>query len=202
MIKQFVSLTAVFLFFSSCVVYGFEMNEFNKNYSFVVGQKNLDSDDWNTLDKQPEIGLEFDAAKNHWPVNAVLGIIYSKKNNTAFSTYFSGSKLEFIKYDLEASTIEIYGGIKKIFRSYEEKTYHPFVAGGITSIYGKLKNELERTISDSTIGVWMSAGINFMLGEKYFLGGLLRYSSGKLSFQGRDVHGGGSHYMFSVGMHF
>ena len=47
-------------------------DEFDGNVRLAVGSKKLDSDEWNTVDRQNEIGVIFDLKKSSWPVSISL----------------------------------------------------------------------------------------------------------------------------------
>ncbi|MFH1282675.1 MAG: outer membrane beta-barrel protein [bacterium] len=196
MLRKLVSnAVAVCVIFAFCGLTNINAgNDLTHEVSIMIGQKSLDGDDWGTLDSQLEFGAEYDFTKEVWPVSGVFGVLFSNDDGTENG------------FSVDGSTREIYAGVKKYFDVDENGKILPYISGGLASIYGEIDATINnRTIkySDSAIGLWLSGGLNVMINEDIFIGGLLRYSMANLDFAPEvEVEGGGIHFGLTGGIKF
>lgn len=168
--------------------------------NFFLGQKSLDSEDWQPAEDQPEFGVMMSFGRSNGPVDVAIDILTSAKeadvvvNNSQFVSKFTGT------------TLEIASGVRKIWKTGRAR---PYLGGGLAliSASGVLKNAGVTLIdvSDGTIGLWTSCGVFWRLGKRFNLGFDLRYSSADvdldlgLDSMGQTVRAGGFHVGITAG---
>src|SRR3972149_8799309 len=116
------------------------------NMNLFLGQKTLDSGDWEPLDKQGEVGLTFDVKKDDWPVSLAVDILASRDEDTVLGV------------DVEGSTTEVDFGVRKV---WDTKTVRPFVGGGLAIVSAEIEAEFLGVFGsdrDSALGFWANAG--------------------------------------------
>ncbi len=167
------------------------------NINLFLGQKSLDKDDWEPVDQHPEYGIHFDFKEENWPVNMVVGLLYSHKaDNTRISGFDARVKSTTMEFDV---------GIKKIFAVNEN--VNAFVGGGlllvnaeaVTQITGLNYND---SADDSALGAWINTGIYWMFDNNINLGVQARYSKAKVTIDGTSAEAGGTHIGVLVGYRF
>jgi opacity protein-like surface antigen len=155
------------------------------NVNLLIGQKTLDKDDWEPLDKQAEIGVMFDIGGKDWPVNFALDMLVSADEET-----ISG-------VDVDASTAELDIGIRK---SFLEGNLHPYAGGGLAVIQSRIDGIDEDT--DTGLGFWVSGGLYYSIIEHINVGFDLRYSYAKTTLFGIEGQAGGTHVALFAGYHW
>jgi opacity protein-like surface antigen len=171
--------------------------------NFFLGQKSLDSDDWEPIDGQMEYGVCMNFGVGDWPVSIAVDILMSSDDTTYSYDYYG------YVYDLtlDGETMEIAAGVRKFFN--EESTIQPYIGGGATYVDAEVKFIVEGidslSASDSGFGFWANAGVMFRLGERFNLGLDLRYSKAEVTVTDPfdkiefDVEAGGMHYGVLLG---
>ena len=166
--------------------------------NFVLGQKALDSDDWDPVDKQPEFGAIMSFGSSDWPVFIAVDVMTSAKEEDVDDPFFGNATLT-------AATIEGSFGVRKIWNL---NNTHPYIGGGVALISaGAEFEEFGITVDadDTAIGPWISGGVFWRLGKRFNLGFDVRYSSAEvdLDFGGgvvaEDVKAGGFHGGITLG---
>ena len=156
------------------------------NANFFLGQKSLDSDDWEPLENQGEFGAEVSWGKKAWPILIATDVL------------ISGDSDEISGNDVDAGTAEIDLGVRKI---WEVKTFRPYVGGGLALISASFEFDLPGTSAtidddDSAVGAWVGGGAFWRVGSRFNIGGAIRYSTADVEFGGEDIDAGG----LSVGL--
>ena len=161
------------------------------NVNFLLGTKNLDSDDWAPFDEQAAFGVLIDFKGQNWPISMAIDILGSLDKETI-------SGIEF-----EASTSEFDIGIRKIWEVYGS-SIRPFIGGGIAFINGELKatNVGPVTFDDDGTGFWINGGVYWTLGQHFNIGLQARYSRAEITILGIDGEAGGTHAAVMLGYHW
>jgi len=160
------------------------------NINFLIGQKTLDKNDWEPLEKQIEAGLMFDIGGADWPVNIALDILGSVDEETISGVDVTGSTSEF---DI---------GIRK---SFLDGNFHPYLGGGLAVIQTEIEGSYGGiTVSDDDTGTgfWISGGIYYSIIGHINLGLDLRYSNAKTTMFDIEGEAGGTHFAFFAGYHW
>ena len=97
----------------------------------VLGHKTFDMEYWEPAQDQGGFSIEYDYAKNDWPVSLMIGISYGDDESEA------GENGEISKWGSEGTIIktastELYGGARKYFR--RGKTFVPYIGAGVSVI--------------------------------------------------------------------
>ena len=172
-----------------------DQSAFSGNINVFLGQKTLDEDDWEPLEKQTEFGLNVAFKQQNWPVSVTLA-------------YYSTSGDETVDdVDMKGKSTEICGGVKKIFD--QSSQIRPYVAGGVASIKMEAVYSypgISLTLDGSAIGFWAGGGVYYIAAEHFNIGLDVRYSEATVTFdildEELDVEAGGLHYGIMVGYHF
>lgn len=160
------------------------------NVNLFIGQKALEKDDWEPLEKQLEVGLMFDIGGKDWPVNIALDILGSADVTTIAGIEVTGSTSEF---DI---------GIRK---SFLDGNFHPYVGGGLAFIQTEIEGTYGGiTVSDddSGVGLWVSGGLYYSIIEQINVGFDLRYSKAKTTMFDYEGEAGGTHFGLFAGYHW
>jgi hypothetical protein len=124
-------------------------------FSIYIGQRNLDDDDYDPVDKQTTLGLEF----AHEPAGSAIG--------WEVGLMGSGQDDEISGVDVEGRTGEIYGGIRKTFG---QGSIRPFVGGGISFIRSKVHVDGLGSEDDTSPAGYFHGGVLFLASETFALG--------------------------------
>ena len=155
--------------------------EFSGHISGFMGLKMMDSNDWPDLDNHFGMGVFFDIKKDSWPVSIVLDI-----TDTGGKHKHNGME------DL-GHTTELHFGIRKIFINQDSR-FQPYVGGGVSSMYAEQEFEVNNVSTeqdDSTVGIWLGAGMYYEMNPKFVLGLDVRYSDGEVTLFDQDLNAGG-----------
>ena len=110
-------------------------NEYTGNVNFFLGQKSLDSNDWEPLDEQGEFGVLVDWKQVSWPVSIAIDILVSADEATILGT------------PVDAITSEINGGVRKIWE-VTGSSVRPYIGGGLALISADIEVRDFITVSD------------------------------------------------------
>ena len=168
-------------------------NNFSGNISGYLGQKSLDDNDWDNLDRQGSLGMIFDFKKQSWPVSIALDVIISGNED----------KDDGIK--TEAGSLEAHIGVRKIFE-ISNSSMQPYIGGGIAIIGTSIRNRSGgSTISkddETATGVWIGGGMYYAATRSLHVGLDLRYSEAEVEIFDEDREVGGIYTGVTVGYHW
>ena len=201
MVKKYIIAVLALVPFVLCASVASAQDQWTGNINVFLGQKSLDKDDWEPIEKQSEFGIEVDFRKKDWPVNIAIDILHSWAEDTVSLTDpFTGP------YDMKVTgnTTEFNIGIRKIWDEFS--SVRPFIGGGLSYI----RAEFEGTIpglgsasdSDTGVGIWLGGGVYFTLGEHFNIGVELKYSDAEVTLFDVDGDAGGTHYGLLAGYHW
>ncbi len=157
------------------------------NANFFLGQKSLDSNDWEPLEDQIEFGAEVSWGPKSWPVLIATDIL------------ISGDSDDISGVDVDAATSEFDFGVRKI---WAVESFHPYVGGGLAIVGAAIEassggNSIDE--SDNGVGVWVGGGAFWRLGSHFNIGGSVRFSTADVEFGSEDVDAGGFHVGLLLG---
>lgn len=158
--------------------------EYDGNVRLVFGQKRLDND-WNTVDRQNEIGVLFDIKKTSWPVSIAFDVLFSGEDKNAAGTERS-------------HTSEQHLGIRK-FWTVKDSNFHPYLGGGVAFIQADYEVIGSEQYDDSAVGAWLGTGVDWHLSPKMSLGVDIRYSTADVTIFNEDIDAGGMHTVLTLG---
>jgi len=168
------------------------------NINIFFGQKLLDKDDWEPVEKQTEFGIEADLKQVDWPVSVVIG--YSRSNDSGTDEYDP-------PMDAKGTTTELTIGAKKIWD--QPSGMHPFFAGGLAFVSADVEAEIHTEHfwmnakdSGDALGFWLGAGLYWTIAEAFNVGLSLRYSDASVDLMDESTKAGGFHYGVIAGYHF
>lgn len=162
-----------------------QADEYDGNVRLAFGQKRLDSDDWNTVDRQNEIGMIFDVKKASWPVSVALDLFFSGEDKN-------------VTGEERGSTSEQHLGVRKIWAINDSK-FHPYLGGGIAFIQADYEVIGSSKEDGSGVGGWIGAGVDWHLSKRMSLGVDVRYSKADVTINNNDVNAGGFHSVLTLG---
>ena len=173
-----------------------QAQETTGNVNLVLGKKSLDSGDWAPVENQNEAGIEFDFREASWPVNIALGLRHSEEEGSVFDATLG-------TLSVTGRTTEVSFGIRKVWD--QQATVSPYVGGGLALVDAEAEvraSGASGSDSDSSVGLWLGAGIYFTVVEHLNVGLDFRVTSADATLAGIDVSSGGSHIGLLVGYHF
>lgn len=168
-------------------------NNFTGNISGYLGQKSLDDNDWDNLDRQGSLGMIFDFKKQSWPVSIALDVIIAGNED----------KDDGIK--TEGGSLEAHIGVRKIFE-LSNSSIRPYIGGGIAIIGTSIRNRSGgSTISkddETATGAWIGGGMYYAATKSLNVGLDLRYSEADVEIFDEDREVGGIYTGVTVGYHW
>jgi len=143
--------------------------------ALYLGQRNLDEGDYEPVDEQGMLGLEF----VHEARESVVG--------WEFGLAGSAAEEDVAGLDVEATTGEVYAGIRK---SLGSSRFRPYIGGGISYI----QSEIEATgalgsgsIDDGSVAGYVHLGVSLDITPGFFIGLDLRALVGSdLNYDGLE----------------
>ncbi len=153
------------------------------NYPWIqleLGVKQLQEEDAEDIDTQGAVGISGVYVQPDWPVGIYVGILSSASEaEYRFSDFSLHEKLDIFELNL---------GIAKSFAT--QSNFNPYIAGGLAIGNGELSywisdDESNKDVFtiESAYGFWAGAGVNYVFGSGFTLGGQARYSMINSSFE-------------------
>jgi opacity protein-like surface antigen len=169
--------------------------------NFFLGFKQLDSDDWEPVDQQGEVGAVMSFGQDDWPVHIAADVLGSADEEETIDPFFG-------PVTFTGSTFEVDAGVRKIWKVGSGGKCMPYVGAGLGLIAAAA--EIEGNVAsvdadDSAVGFWGGAGVFWRLGSRFNIGLDVRYSTADvdLDFGGglvaEDIAAGGFHYGMLLG---
>jgi hypothetical protein len=145
---------------------------------FFLGQKTLDSGEWDPIDRQAEFGVVMSFGRDEWPIHIVADVLVSGNDGTLVGP---------IDVDVSGATFEAATGVRKI---WGKKAFHPYAGAGIAILGASIEFDIPGVgivdDSDSTIGPWVGGGLLWRLGTRFDIGLDVRWSSGDVDLDFGD----------------
>ncbi len=172
-------LFAGVLFAVPSVVNAAEVPE--SSISLFLGKNSMKKSDWEPVNSQSEVGAVLDLGRTDSVVDLVAG-------------YFAAS--DKVNGSIKLETSEIAVGARKVFRG--DAGIAPFAEGGLAYISAKRSTAL-LSDSDSGVGFWLGAGVNFAVGDHVMVGLEARYSAADVTVFNTSRTAGGTHFGVTLG---
>lgn len=138
-----------------------------------LGQRQLDEDEWEPLDEQPVFGLEYSREAEGDAVGFEVGIMGSADDDTVLGT------------DVEVSTGELYGGIRKTFG---EDVLRPYVGAGLSFLNLQVDASGLGDDDDTSPAFYAHGGLAIAASDTFMIGLDLRFLLGSdLEIAGVDT---------------
>lgn len=128
--------------------------------TLLLGGRSLDEDFWQPLEDQGVLGLEVSLEKPGSAVGWELGIMGS------------GDSDDIGPVDVDASTLEFYGGVRKTFGE-PGPGIHPYLGAGLSFIGARVEGG-SVSEDDSSLAVYAHGGVLGQISESFFIGADLR----------------------------
>jgi hypothetical protein len=160
------------------------------NINLLMGQKNLDKNDWEPVEEQTAIGLMFDITPAGSPIALAIDLLSTEDS----TSYFDG----YDWFQVRGETQEIDLGIRWYTPPHVIRGY---VGGGLALINAEIKVD-NASEEDDAIGYFINGGVVCTLARHLNLGLNVRYSAAKVDIAGIDVEAGGLTLAGVVGFHF
>lgn len=164
------------------------------NIGGMIGQVQLEDNDWGNQDDQGAIGLIADFRPASAPFSLAVDLIGSGDED-----------------DLSDRKNEIYSaaahiGIRKVFDD-SVSAFKPYVGAGIALINAEMRSKdkqtgLSRVEDDSATGYWVGIGSYMELSDHFQVGLDLRYSEADVTLFDSERQAGGLQTSVSVGYHW
>lgn len=157
-----------------------------------LGQKTLDSGDWEPLDQQVEIGAMLDIRGTNWPVSIAVDLLGSSDDATINGV------------DVTGTTAEFNIGARKVF-DLTGSQLHPYVGGGLALIAAEIEGAsggVKVSDDDTGTGYWVGGGAYWRFANNINLGMDVRYSNAEVDLFGITGEAGGTHAGLLVGYHW
>jgi hypothetical protein len=165
--------------------------------NLFVGQKQLD-EQWEPLDRQNEFGIQSTVGAESWPVRIAVDLLTSTDEVEEKIAVPEPGTVK-----LEGTTLEFDIGVRRI---WEINKIRPFIGAGPAWVHAKVNGpllgegvDIETDNGDSTLGVWVDAGVFFRLGDVINVGIGFRATRAEVNIGGVDIEGGGKHIGILLG---
>lgn len=169
-----------------------QASDWTGNVGGSIGSKNLDDDDWPSLDSMGSVGFLVDIKKQGWPVSITYDLIASG------DTHKRGDTKD------EAYTLENHFGIRKTFE-LTDSDMRPYIGGGVTVISAEIKSKtagVSNKDDDDATGYWLGAGWYVGVSDNIDIGFDVRYSEAEVTIFDQDREAGGFHYAANASYHW
>lgn len=184
--KTWIPCLTLSLFILICMVPATaRAGDWTGNVNFLLGQKQMDKNDWEPVEDQSEFGAEVTWGKEDWPIQIATDVFSSSDDQSGVDPLVGA-------FDLEVKTSELGIGVRKV---WEKKKVRPYVGGGLAYVGVSIDANTEvlgtGSADDSALGAWAGGGIFWRLGPRFNLGFAARFS--KATVTSADLEGGGTH---------
>lgn len=170
------------------------------NVNLFLGEKFLDKDDWEPMDKQIEAGILMDVKHRSVPFSIAFDVLYSKDKEDIGSLDLGIGPFY---TDVESRIMEFDVGVRKIWEC--PKNIRPFIGLGLANIYGEVRAQsFGASVSDEDIGygVWADIGTYVTLMKRFNIGFEARWSNVQINLYGAEAKVGGWHVGALTGIHW
>ena len=157
--------------------------------NFYLGVRTLDEDDWEPVEDQGALGIEF----VHEPPDSAVGF--------ELGLFISGDEEEGVLIpgpvfvDVEGETGEVSVGVRKTFE-VDEGPVRPYIGGGVSAIRAEFDGDV-LSDDDTSGGLYVHAGVDFEIGPAFLLGFDLRYL-GATDIDLFGVDGSANYFQFAM----
>jgi opacity protein-like surface antigen len=141
------------------------------HFTLMVGERELDEDDWGSFDSPTVYGVEVDQTSPSSGNGVEAGFFYTNDENDDFGGGLA-DKVEFTTY-------EFYGGVRHLFFPGPGGLgLHPFVSAGVEVLHGRIKLKapgVSEADGELVGGAYARAGLLWDITDRLRLGADYRY---------------------------
>lgn len=164
------------------------------NVGGMIGQVQLDDQDWGAQDDQGAIGLISDFGPASAPFSLAVDLIGS------------GDEDDLSDRKNEVYVAAAHIGVRKVFDD-SASVFKPYVGAGIALINAEMRSKdkqsgLSRTEDDSATGYWVGVGSYLELSDHFQVGLDVRYSEADVTLFDKERQAGGMQTSISAGYHW
>lgn len=176
-------------------------NAWTGNVNAFLGQKTLEEEDWEPLDKQSEFGVLVDFKQQDWPISIAIDVLGSVDKATVVGVDIGGSPL--FDADLEGYTFELDIGARKIWE-VSGSSIRPYIGGGLALVHAEIHatDVISVVEDDNGTGFWLGGGVYWTLSQHFNLGLDARYTKAEVTLYDIDTEAGGVHLGLILGYHW
>jgi len=177
-----------------------ETKSWSGNVNLFLGEKFLDKDDWEPMEKRFEAGLLMDVKHRGVPFSIALDVLYAQDKADISSIDLGIGPF---CTDVESRIMEFDVGVRKIWEC--PYNIRPFVGIGLANIIGEIRAEsFGSSVSDKDLGygMWADIGAYVTLTERFNIGVEARWSNVQINLYGAEARVGGWHVGVLTGMHW
>lgn len=177
-----------------------DANAWTGNVNLFLGEKFLDKDDWEPMDKRREAGILMDVKHRSLPFSIAFDVLYAQDKDDISSLDLGIGPFY---TEVESRIIEFDVGVRKIWEC--PKNIRPFVGIGLANIVGEVEAKtFGSSVSDEDIGygMWADIGAYVTLAERFNVGFEARWSNVQINLYGAEARVGGWHVGALTGIHW
>jgi len=141
------------------------------HFTLMVGERELDEDDWGSFDSPTVYGVEVDQTSPSSGNGVEAGFFYTNDEDDDVVAGIAG--------EVEVSTYEFYCGVRHLFFPGQGGLgLHPFVSAGIEALHGRIKVKapgVSEADGELVAGAYARAGLLWDITDRLRLGADYRY---------------------------
>jgi len=133
----------------------------SQHVTLMTGQRWLDEDDWEPVEDQWALGVEYDASDPETGHGFEVGVIYSWDSDDVGPV------------DVDGSVFDLYAGYRHTFRLEQQQQLHPYLSVGGAFVRADVETDgpgPDIDEDDSSLGLYLRGGIGFDVQENMRLG--------------------------------
>lgn len=166
--------------------------------NFFLGQKSLESDDWEPIEDQFGFGAVMSFGQDAWPVHIAVDVLSSVGEEDVSDPILGN-------FTITGATFEVDTGVRKI---WSKGNVFPYVGAGVGIFAAGVELDsgfVTVDADDTGFGFWAGGGVFWRLGSRFNIGFDARYSSAEVDFDfgggfvAPDVSAGGLQYGLLLG---
>ncbi|MBW1988184.1 MAG: hypothetical protein JRI97_01420 [Deltaproteobacteria bacterium] len=171
------------------------------NVNAHVGNRLLESKDWEPADDLLEFGIDTDFGRRDWPVRIALAAYWASEEERVEPDPAKAVNLQ--KFELDAATLHL--GVRKYFPW--SRAIEPYIGGGLALMYLDQKkswNTMVRTSEETVPGFYLGGGLLLHPAPGFNLGlaGKWSWANAEVVGLGIDSNAGGFQFGVLVGAQF
>jgi len=163
------------------------------NINVIGGVRVLDDSDWDPIDQQTEVGLDFDYTGEEWPWGVGM----------CATAYYSWADESVDGGDLKSTTMELQLGVRKTWHSLG--MVRPYLGGGGSVLNVDLDFDApgeSGSKDDTAFGFWLGGGMYVTFFDALNVGVDARWSKVDIEIESKDADAGGWHVGGFIGYHW
>jgi opacity protein-like surface antigen len=168
-----------------------QAQEWHVDTGLLLGEKQLDSEDWGNHEIQGSIGLLMDFRTDNMPVAIAVDLFGTGHEDT------SNGKTD------NASSVEMHLGARYLLATGTGWT--PYAGAGVAVVSVQeehYEQGKKHTPESSGCGWWVGAGVRYNLNDSFYLMADVRHSKANVEMNNVDLEAGGTNAGMGLGYHW